>query len=72
MESNYRKIFTGDSFAANKIVSELHLIGIEAIIKDETESGRLAGFPSPAAGIIDLFVHKDEMEKAKVVLDRLS
>ena len=40
-------------------------MGIEAVIKDEAESGRLAGFGASSAGQVDLFVHKDEVEKAK-------
>ena len=72
MESNYTKIFTGNSFVAQRIVGELHLIGIEAIIKDEPESARLAGFATTTAGLVDLFVHKDEVAKASEVVDKLS
>lgn len=71
MESNYTKIFTGNSFVAHRIVSELHGLGIEAVIKDEAESGRLAGFATTTAGLVDLFVHKDEVGKAKVVVDKI-
>ncbi len=72
MESNYTKIFTGNSFVAHQIVSHLHGMGIEAIIKDEAESGRLAGFATTTAGLVDVFVHKDEIEKAKEAVNRFS
>lgn len=72
MESNYIKIFTGNSFVAHRIVSALHEKGIEAVVKDEAESGRLAGFGANTSGQIDLFVHKDETEKAKEVVANLS
>ncbi|MFH6604897.1 putative signal transducing protein [Maribacter algicola] len=72
MESNYTKIFTGNSFTAHQIVSHLHGMGIEAIVKDEAESGRLAGFATTSAGLVDIFVHKDEVEKAVPIVEKLS
>ena len=70
MTSNYKKIFTGDSIVAKQIASQLHEIGIEAVVKDEAESARLAGFASSMLGQVDIFVHKDEFEKAMVVVNQ--
>lgn len=70
MTSNYKKIFTGDSMKAKQIASQLHTIGIEAVVKDEAESARLAGFASSMLGQVDIFVHKDEFEKAMVVVNQ--
>lgn len=69
MTSNYIKIYTGESFVAQQIVSQLQGMGIEAIIKDEAESARLAGFASSMLGQIDLYVNKDEVEKATAVVE---
>ena len=68
MTSNYKKIFTGDSLKAKLLVARLHEIGIEAVVKDEAESARLAGFASSMLGQVDVFVHKDEEEKALTVI----
>lgn len=68
MKTNYRKIFTGDSLEAKLVLGKLHKIGIEAVVKDEAESARLAGFASSMLGQVDLFVHKDEFEKAMIVV----
>lgn len=69
MSSNYIKIFSGSSVDVRLIASKLHDIGIEAIIKDEGESGRLTGF-IPAISIEpDIFVHKDEETKARKVIE---
>ena len=54
------------------MVSKLHEIGIEAVVKDEAESARLAGFASSMLGQVDLFVHKDELEKATVLVEAFS
>ncbi len=69
MTSNYKKIFTGESIAAKQIVSKLHEIGIEAVVKDEAESARLAGFASSMLGQVDILVHKDEFEKAAQLIE---
>ncbi|MBD0778968.1 DUF2007 domain-containing protein [Maribacter sp. ANRC-HE7] len=72
MTSNYKKIFTGDSLVARQIVSQLHGLGIEAIIKDEAESARLSGFASSMLGQVDLFVNKDEVAKATPVVNKIT
>ncbi|MGB5436792.1 MAG: DUF2007 domain-containing protein [Maribacter sp.] len=72
MTSNYKKIFTGDSLKAKLLVSKLHEVGIEAVVKDEAESARLAGFASSMLGQVDVFVHKDELEKATVLVETFS
>ncbi len=71
MKSNYTRIFTGDSLIAKQIISRLHEIGIEAIVKDEAESARLAGFASSMLGQVDLYVNNDEVDKAKVMVNEI-
>ena len=72
MKSNYVKIFSGNTLLGKRIVERLHKIEIEAIVKDESESARLAGFSSSMLNNIDLYVHKDEVVKAEVVIKELS
>lgn len=69
MKSNYKKIFTGDSLLAKRLAGKLHEIGIEAVVKDEAESARLAGFASSMLGQVDVYVHKDEIEKATLLVE---
>ncbi|MGJ8732135.1 DUF2007 domain-containing protein [Cellulophaga fucicola] len=69
LKSNYQKIYSGNQFDVLAIVEELHAIHIEGIVKDETESGRLAGFGTAIPGEQDLYVHNDEVEKAKELLE---
>ena len=68
--SNYKKVFTGESLIAKQIVARLHEVGIEAVVKDEAESARLAGFASSMLGQVDLLVHKDEEEKALTIINK--
>ena len=70
--SNYKKVFSGDFIVVKRIISDLEKEGITAIIKDETESGRLAGFGGTIYGLQDLYVHKDELEKTLSIIERLN
>lgn len=62
---NYTKVYAGSFVIAQRIVSELEGIGINAIVKDETESGRLAGFGSSIAGFQEIYVSNEEVGKAE-------
>ncbi|WP_412985354.1 putative signal transducing protein [Pontimicrobium sp. IMCC45349] len=69
METHYTRIFTGNFITVNLIISRLEEIGIRPIIKDETESGRLAGFGPAIPGHQELFVHNDELDKAIPIVE---
>lgn len=69
MDSNYTRIFVGSSAEAQSIVNRLKEIGIVAVVKDEAESARLAGFASSMLGDAEVFVHNDELEKTEKALD---
>ncbi|MGI9551985.1 MAG: putative signal transducing protein [Aurantibacter sp.] len=72
MESNYSRIFSGSAIEAQKIVDALHQAGVEAIVKNEAESGRLAGFAPTTFGHVELYVHNDELERAQDVIKAFS
>ena len=71
-DSNYIKIYTGSFIMVHRIVSELEKINVKAIIKDESESGRLAGFGSAIQGQQEIFVNKDELDKAVLVVENIT
>lgn len=70
MDSNYTRIFFGNTIEAQKVVKQLKEIGIIAVVKDQAESARLAGFASPSSilGEAEVYVHNDELERAKAVI----
>ncbi|MCL5128332.1 MULTISPECIES: DUF2007 domain-containing protein [unclassified Algibacter] len=70
--SNYIKVFSGDFIVVQRIVSDLENENITAVIKDETESGRLAGFGSAIQGLQEIYVHKDELEKATSIIEGIN
>lgn len=71
MDSNYTLIFSGNFLMVNKIKCELELVSIAPIIKDTTESARLAGFAPSIMGHQQLFVHKNEVSKAQPIVDAI-
>ena len=64
MQPDYLCVFYGNHIDTLNIIDSLKKINITPIVKNESESARLAGF-----GIIDfqkkIFVHKDEYIKAE-------
>ena len=72
MDSDYTKIYSGNRFTAQRIEGKLDEIGISAVIKDESESARLAGFAANIDGELEVHVHKDEVDKAMIVVRAVS
>lgn len=70
--SNYIKVFTGNFIEVQRIFKALEQVNICAIIKDESESGRLAGFGPSIQGFQEIHVHKDELEKATPLVESLA
>tara|TARA_B110000196_G_scaffold173110_1_gene148623 strand:- start:2562 stop:2798 length:237 start_codon:yes stop_codon:yes gene_type:complete len=70
-KKNYTKIFQGSFIITNRIISELENNNISPLIKNEIESGRLAGFGVVDSHPISVYVFKDEIEKANNILAQL-
>ena len=70
-DSNYVKIFTGSFIIVQRMINALKEIDINAVVKDETESGRLAGFGASISGSQELYVHKDELDKAVPLVENI-
>ncbi|TXE07704.1 DUF2007 domain-containing protein [Gelidibacter salicanalis] len=68
-DTNYIKVFSGNFIYAQMIINRLEEVGIRAVVKDESESGRLAGFGSPIQGFQDIYVSEDELTKALPIVE---
>ena len=66
----YVKIYAGNFIIIQRMCQTLEDHGIIPVIKDETESARLAGFGTTAYGHQELFVHENEEEKAIEIVAR--
>lgn len=71
MESHFKRIYTGSLVNAQHIEEKLKEIDITPVIKNESESGRLAGFAPPVFGQVQVFVHEDEFERAEALLGEI-
>ena len=72
-DSNYKKVFTGSFIIAQLITDKLNAVGINAVVKDETESARLAGFGGGIVpGFQEIYVNNDELEKAVEIVESVN
>lgn len=69
LENDYVKIFSGSFIIVQLLLERLKSIGITAIIKDESESARLAGFGSSFQGFQELYVSKEELDHAIPIVE---
>ena len=69
LENNYIKIFSGTFIIVQLVVDRLESIGINGIVKDESESARLGGFGSSFQGYQELYVSKEELEHAIPIVE---
>lgn len=64
LDNDYVKIFSGTFIIVQLVVDRLESVGINAIVKDESESARMAGFGSSFQGFQELYVGKEELDHA--------
>lgn len=69
---DYIKVFSGSFIIVQLVLDRLKSAGINAIIKDESESGRLAGFGSAIQGFQELYVSKDELDFAVPIVEEVN
>lgn len=70
-DSNYTKIYTGSFIIVQQMIDALKSIGVSPVVKDETESGRLAGFGASISGQQEVFVNNDELDKALPIIENI-
>ena len=70
MESQYVKIHSGNLLIVQLIKSNLEDIGIVPILKDDMQTGFTAVLATDYEGLVEVYVHEDEMDKAIPVVKR--
>lgn len=70
-DSNYIKLYTGNLIIVQRIVQELEDIGINAVKREQNESGL---DPKIYGGHLlqEIHVHKDELDKAVLVVENIT
>lgn len=71
IETEYTKIFSGNFVIVQMLLERLKDAGIRAVIKDESESGRLAGFGASIQGFQEVFVSKEELGRAVPIVAKV-
>ena len=62
------KVFSGSQILANRLSQLLDEIEVPYLIKDNKESGRLAGFGT-LGNSVDVFIYESDLEKAQSTID---
>ncbi|MFI1744139.1 DUF2007 domain-containing protein [Thalassobellus sediminis] len=72
IDSNYIKIYTGELIIVQRIISELEKLDIIPVLKDQTDSGLLPIFGTSNTIFKQVYVHKDEIEKATPIIESIT
>lgn len=67
-DSNYEKIYTGSSIKASYLKTLLEDDGIQPILRNDGESARAGGYGMDYANGVKILVHKNNLLKAKHIL----
>ena len=70
MESHYVKIHAGNLLIVQLIKSNLEDIGIVPILKDDMQTGFTAVLATDYEGLVEVYVHEDEVDIAIPIVQR--
>ncbi|MDA9127980.1 DUF2007 domain-containing protein [Flavobacteriaceae bacterium] len=65
-----KRIFTGPSLVAGAITAELNDIGISPVVRNDMQSGAIAGFGGGVLDQVQLLVREDQYEQALEVAQK--
>ena len=63
-----KRIFTGPSLVAKRLIAELNEIGIQPVERNDLNSASIAGFAGAVPDQTQLFIREDEYEKAASII----
>lgn len=69
-ESEYKRVYTGSLINVQFLQTLLQDNGINSITRDDMKSGMIAGFGGGVPDHIQLFVKKDDKEKAIPIIEK--
>lgn len=70
-QKKYHHLFTGSAVEVLALREALGFENISPVVKDQGESARLAGFGVTSPLLQQVYVHEDEIEIGKKVLEQL-
>lgn len=67
----YSKVFSGSLVDVQRVRHILQEEGIEAIVKDSSNSAMMAGFGAVTPNFQELFVRDDEMQSVENIINKM-
>lgn len=71
MNQEFVLVYKGSFIYSNRVKNELINNKISPVIKDSSESARLAGFGMVSEQQIFIYVHLNELKKSKMIIKNL-
>lgn len=68
-KENLIRVYTGTDVTVNLLKDELEKVGISGIIRNDFNSGVMAGFSGGSLSSIDLFILDLDMDKAQPIIN---
>ena len=68
-ETHYKKVYAGNFIIAQLISNRLQDIDINAVLKDDNQTGFTAMLVEDYQGLVEVYVHEDEMDKALPIVE---
>ena len=63
-----KRIYTGPSLVAKRLIAELNEIGIQPVERNDLNSASIAGFAGAVPDQTQLFIREDEYEQASAII----
>lgn len=70
MASEFVRIYTGSEVNVQHLQNLLRDVGIESVVKNNFESGRLSGFGGGFIGQVRLFVLENQAQEAREIVKK--
>ncbi|WP_196890824.1 putative signal transducing protein [Aureivirga marina] len=67
--SKYIKVYTGSLVLVTHLKTLLSEIGISALVKNDFQSGLMAGFSTGTPDVVEIYILDEDLDKAKPVID---
>ncbi len=67
-EDRILKVFTANEILINILKDELDTIGVSSLIKNDFQSGVMAGFSGGTPSSVDLYILEDDYQKAEELI----
>ncbi len=71
-KSNLIRVYTGTEITVNLLKDELEKSGIHSIVRNDYNSGIVAGFSAGPSSAVDLLIYEIDLKKAEPIISEFA